>query len=586
MRNLNAKDNEGKKITPPLCGACGRELTVIDKGGEGLLDDGGIAMRMANILSSAEHNNVMLTGEAGTGKSASVRMLGRGVAENKIPELSGMRIFEVNMDLLFNNCYTIAEKGEKLRILFGEAAEHNIILFIDEGHRICGSGESNSVGNIVKPYITGGDIRLILATTNVEYEAFIAGDAALARRFERIRLKEPDAERTAKILRCVFASRYPDMTITDETIRELIALSGRYIREKRYNPDKSLAVLDYAAAWTRNNKTKEKAEDENKKRKITLDDVKNALSEKLGIAPERFEQNLAECLRLLPEKLKVAYPAWKESIDKLGEALGEALTRDLRGTGPLCQAALSGCDMALLHDVAFEAARVMGFSKDEVTRVLPSTLTGGFVEPFLVNPNRAIIVELPKDREYENSETFAHLSLVFNEGRIALPHGDAYYGKAPIFVLMECEEEKNGMIGFGNGRQQSHVSKQLTSSQRFWFEQWFGGAAPIFFGSVGKEAARGLFNKRFLPLLEKRIKQLGAPHLTLDGSAREYVIERLAEPTGWSSAAKITERLIGRAMLGGGKEYVATTERGTLSLLEAASCDYSGEEHNMLREIA
>ena len=279
---------QARRITPPLCCACGKELTVIDKNSDGLLDDGGVAYRMANILSSAEHNNVMLTGEPGTGKSASVRLLGRRMAEGKIKELSGKRIFEINLDLLFNSCYTVSDQGEKLRLLFSEAADNDIILFIDEGHRIYGAGESNSVGNIVKPYITSGSIRLILATTNMEYEMFIARDAALARRFERIRLKEPDAERTAEIIRTVFASRYPDMTIQDGTIKSLVSLTDRYVRDKRYNPDKSLAVLDYAVAWGTNNGAGNE---------VPTEVVKHDLAEKLGTPPERFERNLAQHLR-------------------------------------------------------------------------------------------------------------------------------------------------------------------------------------------------------------------------------------------------------------------------------------------------
>ena len=84
---------QARRIAPPLCSVCGKELTVVDKGSDGLLDDGGVAYRMANILSSAGHNNVMLTGEPGTGKSASVRLLGRRMAEGKIKELASKRIF-------------------------------------------------------------------------------------------------------------------------------------------------------------------------------------------------------------------------------------------------------------------------------------------------------------------------------------------------------------------------------------------------------------------------------------------------------------------------------------------------------------
>ena len=239
---------QARRITPPLCGVCGKELTAADKSSDGLLDDGGVAYRMANILSSAEHNNVMLTGEPGTGKSASVRLLGRRMAEGKIKELASKRIFEINLDLLFNGCYTISDQGEKLRLLFKEAEGNDIILFVDEGHRIYGAGESNSVGNIVKPYITSGSIRLILATTNMEYEMFIAKDAALARRFERIRLKEPDAERTAEIIRTVFASRYPEMTIQDGTVKSLISLTDRYVQDNWQQLTDALAAAKEAAA--------------------------------------------------------------------------------------------------------------------------------------------------------------------------------------------------------------------------------------------------------------------------------------------------------------------------------------------------
>lgn len=294
-----------KRLTPPLCYACGKELTVIDKSSEGILDDGNLVLKMANILSSAEHNNVMLTGEAGTGKSASVKLLGRRVAEGRIKELSGKRIFEINLDLLFDRCFTPSEKGEKLRLLFQESEENNLILFIDEGHRIYGSGESNSVGNIIKPYITEGTIRLILATTNDEYNEFIARDAALSRRFERIRLEEPNAKRTAAIVRSVFDVRYPELSISDKTIKQLVKLSSRYVREKRFNPDKSLSVLDYAAAWLKNNE---------EGKEITEDVLKNSMAEKLGIRKERFEQDLTSSIKGLKGKLSNAVPAWRNAL--------------------------------------------------------------------------------------------------------------------------------------------------------------------------------------------------------------------------------------------------------------------------------
>lgn len=561
---------QARRITPPLCSVCGKELTVVDKGSDGLLDDGGVAYRMANILSSAEHNNVMLTGEPGTGKSASVRLLGRRMAEGKIKELASKRIFEINLDLLFNGCYTISDQGEKLRLLFKETEDNDIILFIDEGHRIYGAGESNSVGNIVKPYITSGSIRLILATTNMEYEMFIARDAALARRFERIRLKEPDAERTAEIIRTVFESRYPEMTIQDGTVKSLISLTDRYVRDKRYNPDKSLAVLDYAVAWGTNNGAGNE---------VTPKVVKYALAEKLGIPAERIEQDLTQNIRGIQTWLNSKFPAWHKSISLLADKLSDAITRDLREKGPLCKVAISGSDIALLRDLSYEAAKAMGFAKDEIIRVVPTDSPDELIEPFVVNPNRAIIMEIRNGRRYTDTKTIALMTLILREGRIKNAFNDVSYNKAPVFVLSEGEEEKSQTIGFGQSGLQPKCSK-LTSEQDILIETWFDGEKPICFGGLNICEAEELYNRHFLPLLVKQRKRLGAPKVTMGTSAKEYIVRQLASSRGWSRASEIAEEIIRMSVLCGKKEYIAESINGEITLTESKTPKY----HNA-REI-
>lgn len=556
-----------RRITPPLCGVCGKELTAVDKSSDGLLDDGGIASRMGNILSSAEHNNVMLTGEPGTGKSASVRLLGRRMAEGKIKELASKRIFEINLDLLFNGCYTISDQGEKLRLLFKEAEDNDIILFIDEGHRIYGAGESNSVGNIIKPYITSGSIRLILATTNMEYEMFIAKDAALARRFERIRLKEPDAERTAEIIHTVFASRYPDMTIQDGAVKSLVSLTDRYVRDKRYNPDKSLAVLDYTAAWTRNNL---------KSKEISVESVKGALAEKLGVPAERIEQDLTQNIRGIQTWLNSKFPAWHKSISLLTDKLSDAITRDLRKKGPLCKTAISGSDIMLLRDLSYEAAKGMGFSKDEIIRVVPTDSPDKLIESFVLNPNRAIIMEIRCGRQYADTKIMALMSIILSEGRVRDAYGDVLYCKAPVFVLFEGEEEKCLAIGFGHNQQPG--STKLTPEQDILIETWLGGEKPICFGGLNICEAEELYNRHFLPLLEKQRKRLGAPKVTIGTSAKEYIVEQLASSCGWSRASEIAEEIIRMSVLYGGKGYTVECQKGKICLIEAAVTKHNVRE--------
>ena len=557
---------QARRIAPPLCSVCGKELTVVDKGSDGLLDDGGVAYRMANILSSAGHNNVMLTGEPGTGKSASVRLLGRRMAEGKIKELASKRIFEINLDLLFNGCYTISDQGEKLRLLFKETEDNDIILFIDEGHRIYGAGESNSVGNIVKPYITSGSIRLILATTNMEYEMFIARDAALARRFERIRLKEPNAERTAEIIRTVFESRYPDMTIQDDTVKSLVSLTDRYVRDKRYNPDKSLAVLDYTAAWTRNNL---------KSKEISVESVKGALAEKLGVPAERIEQDLTQNIRGVQTLLNSKFPAWRESISALSNKLSDAITRDLRKKGPLCKVALSGSDMTLLRELSYEAAKAMVFAKDEIIRAVPTDSPDELIEPFVVNPNRAIIMEI-RCGQYADTKIIALMSIILREGRVKNTFCDVVYNKAPVFVIFEGEDEKGGAIGFGQNHQ--FKGAKLTPEQNMLLETWFDGEKPICFGGLNMQEAEELYGRHFLPLLEKQRKRLEAPKVTIGTSAKEYIVQQLASSRGWSRASEIAEEIIRMSVLYGGKGYTSEYQKGKICLIEAAVTKHNVRE--------
>lgn len=543
-----------KRLTPPLCYACGKELTVIDKSSEGILDDGNLVLKMANILSSAEHNNVMLTGEAGTGKSASVKLLGRRVAEGRIKELSGKRIFEINLDLLFDRCFTPSEKGEKLRLLFQESEENNLILFIDEGHRIYGSGESNSVGNIIKPYITEGTIRLILATTNDEYNEFIARDAALSRRFERIRLEEPNAKRTAAIVRSVFDVRYPELSISDKTIKQLVKLSSRYVREKRFNPDKSLSVLDYAAAWLKNNE---------EGKEITEDVLKNSMAEKLGIRKERFEQDLTSSIKGLKGKLSNAVPAWRNALTELSLALSEALTRDLRDEGPLCTAAMYGSDISLLRDVAIHTAEAMGFDNSEIIRVSAADTAEKLIEPFIVNPSRAIIAELRKDGVYDGSEVIGLLSLILREGRAkGRRSGDADFSRAPVFLLFECDEEKCATIGFGAPEK---TSVRLTEKQEE-LVKFLRPGQPICFGDICAEEAGALYQKRFLPLFEKQAKKVNAPKITLSADAEALIRKRLASPNGWSIAKGAAADLLRQAVLAEADEYIAIADGKEIKL--------------------
>lgn len=220
----------------------------------------------------------------------------------------------------------------------------------------------------------------------------------------------------------------------------------------------------------------------------------------------------------------------------------------------------------------------MGFSKDEIIRVVPTDSPDELIEPFLVNPNRAIIMEIRGGGQYADTKIMALMTLIFSEGRVKNAFSDVSYNKAPVFMIFEGEEEKCGTIGFG---QSGHLKlSKLTPEQDMLMETWFDGENPICFGSIDKEEAEKLYMAHFLPLLEKQRKRLNAPRVTIVETAKEYIVRQLASPRGWSRASEIAEEIIRMSVLRGGKDYFAECVGGEITLTDART-----QKYNNVREI-
>lgn len=192
---------------PPLCKKYGTELTTETTANKELVARKNVMDKLAMILTSRDHNNAIITGKAGTGKTALVKAFAAEVHAGTYEALAGRQIVEISLDYLLKDVLTPNERGAKLANLLKEAAQENIILFVDEGHRLYGQGDSDSLGNAAKPYLTRGDMQLILATTKEEYKKYIAKDSALQRRFEEVYLPEPDLDETTVIMQKVLSKR-------------------------------------------------------------------------------------------------------------------------------------------------------------------------------------------------------------------------------------------------------------------------------------------------------------------------------------------------------------------------------------------
>ncbi|MBP1202841.1 type VI secretion system protein VasG [Duganella sp. 1411] len=208
-----------------------------------------------DILMRRRQNNPILTGEAGVGKTAVVEGLALRIAQDDVPDiLKGVEIHTLDMGLLQAGASVKGEFENRLKNVIDEVKKspHAIILFIDEAHTMIGAGGTagqNDAANLLKPALARGELRTIAATTWGEYKKYFEKDAALARRFQVVKIEEPSEELACAMLRGMapLMEKHFNVRVYDEAITEAVRLSHRYIMGRQL-PDKAISVLDTACA--------------------------------------------------------------------------------------------------------------------------------------------------------------------------------------------------------------------------------------------------------------------------------------------------------------------------------------------------
>jgi type VI secretion system protein VasG len=211
--------------------------------------------QMVDILARRRKNNPIVVGEAGVGKTAVVEGLALRVVEGDVPELlRDVSIFALDMGLLQAGAGMKGEFENRLKSVINEvkASERPIILFIDEAHTLIGAGGAaggSDAANLLKPALARGELRTVAATTWSEYKKYFERDAALARRFQLVKLDEPSEETAVLILRGLkdkYESAH-NVIVRDDAIEAAATLSSRYISGRQL-PDKAVDLLDTAGA--------------------------------------------------------------------------------------------------------------------------------------------------------------------------------------------------------------------------------------------------------------------------------------------------------------------------------------------------
>jgi ATP-dependent Clp protease ATP-binding subunit ClpB len=290
--------------------------------------------RVIQVLSRRTKNNPVLIGDPGVGKTAIVEGLAQRIVSGDIPEsLRDRRVISLDIGALLAGSKYRGEFEERLKAVLKEiqAAEGQIVLFMDELHTIVGAGAAEGAvdaSNLLKPMLARGELRAVGATTLDEYRKHIEKDAALERRFQPVFVGEPDAGDTIAILRGL-KERYEvhhGVRITDAAIVAAATLSDRYIAD-RFLPDKAIDLIDEAASRLKIEIDSMPTEiDEVERRIQQLEIEREALKkEKDEASKDRLEAIEAELadLRERSSEMKARWQNEKGAIDRIKSAKAE-----------------------------------------------------------------------------------------------------------------------------------------------------------------------------------------------------------------------------------------------------------------------
>ena len=307
--------------------------------------------RMIHILSRKNKNNPVIIGEPGVGKTALVEGLAKRINQGKVPEwLQDKKILSLDVGSLVAGSVFRGEFEQRLKAILEEVVEaKDVVLFIDELHTVIGAGGSGNhqgpeMANILKPALARGEISVIGATTEDDFRSIIKKDKAFERRFQPIRMEEPDQHQTINILKGtkVMYENYHNALFPDELLPRLVELADRFMPERHF-PDKAIDVLDESLVRCRilaneqslGNKANEKHWTEIEKQILDLIRQKNEailshnveLSQKFEEDQKKLEEELAK-LNIQNKESKKSSIVTREIVEKVvSEMSGVPLVR-------------------------------------------------------------------------------------------------------------------------------------------------------------------------------------------------------------------------------------------------------------------
>ncbi len=453
----------------PLLDELGRDLTRLARKGElspiiGREDE---VRQLTEILLRHGKNSALLLGLSGVGKTAVVERLAQDIAEGKVPpKLAGIRLIELNVGTLISGTSYRGELEGRIKILLEEIRRtDDVIIVIDEFHMLVGAGSASGSGgdiaNILKPALARGDLTCIGITTFEEFTRHIEGDAAFARRFEKVVVSEPSESDSRAILAGV-VSRYEkhhNLIVQPDALDMIISLAVQYLPTRQF-PDKAVDILGIACSRAELQRSPV----------VTPDLVTTIVGDIAGVPVGQLTVNVQALLTSLETNLSKHVIGQNAAVTVLVKAIQLAYTglRDPRrpkgvflfagpsgvGKTELAKSLtehLFGDTKALLRLDMSEYAE-----KHTVSRLIgapPGYL--GYDEPGQLSQrlrDRPYSVVLLDEIEKAHPDVFDLFLSLFDEGRLTDSHGRPVDGRHALFVMTSnlgtTHSQRSGILGF------------------------------------------------------------------------------------------------------------------------------------------
>lgn len=321
----NWEENREEKIQEKLGGALKRYAVCINeevKKVNPLIGRELELERTIQILCRKDKNNPLHIGEPGVGKTAIIYGLANLIEQGMVPDkLKQAKIYGVDLGGLLAGTQFRGDFEKRFKQLMEELKKENTpILYIDEIHNIVGAGAVNGssfdASNLLKPYLSSGEIRFIGATTYEEYKKYFSKSKSLVRRFQTIDIKEPSIEETIKILNGLkpYYEEFHQVKYQEGVIDHAVTLSAKYMNEK-YLPDKAIDLMDEAGAYRILHKEKKQVQTVDKKL------IEEVISKICNIPKQTVETEEVKKLGQLEKRLNETVFGQEEAVSQLANAV-------------------------------------------------------------------------------------------------------------------------------------------------------------------------------------------------------------------------------------------------------------------------